>query len=210
MIKNIIFDLGDIFIDLDHEKSKNELLNLGISQFTDEMIQINGSYEKGLISTLKFLEYYKIVFSNISEKQLVDSWNSILMDFPKHRLSFLEAISSKYRLFLLSNTNELHIDYFKAQVGYDFYRRFESSFEKIYYSHEINYRKPEKEAFQMIVVENNLEFSETLFVDDQLQNIESAKKLGIHTWHLNPDKEEVVELFTVKGDLFGQEAVKVV
>ena len=210
MVKNIIFDLGDVFIDLDHEKSKNELLNLAISQSTAEMIQINCRYEKGLISTLKFLEYYKGVFSNISEKQLVDAWNSILMDFPKHRLSFLENISKKYRLFLLSNTNELHIDYFRSQVGYDFYKRFVSCFGKLYYSHEINFRKPEKETFQLIVDENNLVFSETLFIDDQLENVESAKKLGIHTWHIDPAKEEVVELFTAKGDLFDWEEVGVV
>lgn len=207
MIKNIIFDLGDVFIDLDNEKSKNELQNLGIEEFSEEMNRVNCEYEKGLISTSKFVAYYKGVFSNLSEAQLIDSWNSILMDFPKHRLSFLENIPNKYRLFLLSNTNELHIDYFKSQVGYDFYSRFVNCFEKVYYSHEINLRKPEKEAFELIVDENNLELSETLFVDDNVLNVESANKLGINIWHIDPEKEEVIELFTVKSDLFGREEV---
>lgn len=209
MIKNIIFDLGDVFIDLDHSNSKEELLKLGIDKFSDEMMAINHQYDKGLVSTSEFIAYYTNIFSDKTNDELIDSWNSILIDFPKHRLAFLENLPNKYRLFLLSNTNELHVEYFKLQAGYDFYSRFVNCFEKIYYSHIINCSKPDKNAFKLIIEENNLDTSKTLFVDDNLQNIESANMLGIKTWHIDPKKEEVIDLFTVKGDLFGGEEVEV-
>lgn len=207
MIKNIIFDLGDVFINLDHSKSKAELLKLGIKKFTDEMLGCNVSYEKGLMSTEEFLSYYKVIFSKLSNEQLIDSWNSILIDFPKYRLSFLEKIQNNYRIFLLSNTNELHIEYFKNQVGYDFYTRFVNCFEKIYYSHLIQHRKPENESFELIVNENGLKVAETLFIDDSLININGAKELGLKTWHLIPVKEDVVDMHAIKNNLFGQQEV---
>jgi len=209
MIKNIIFDLGDVFIDLDHSNSKEELLKLGIDRFSDDMMAVNHQYDKGLVSTSEFITYYTNIFSDKTSDELIDSWNSILIDFPKHRLAFLENLPNKYRLFLLSNTNELHIEYFKSQAGYDFYSRFVNCFEKIYYSHMINCSKPDKNAFKLIIEENNLDVSRTLFVDDNLQNIECANMLGIETWHIDPKKEEVIDLFTVKGDLFGGEEVEI-
>jgi len=208
MIKNIIFDLGDVFIDLDHSGSREELLKLGIKKFSDEMMTMNHQYDKGLVSTSEFVAYYTNIFSDKTSDELIDSWNSILIDFPKQRLTFLENLPNKFRLFLLSNTNELHITYFKSQVGYDFYSRFVNCFEKIYYSYKINRSKPDKKAFQLILDQNNLNASETLFIDDRMLNTESAGKLGMETWCINPKQEEVVDLFTVKSDLFGGEEVK--
>jgi len=209
MIKNIIFDLGDVFIDLDHSSPKEELLKLGIDKFSDDMVAMNYQYDKGLMTTSKFIAFYANIFLDKTSDELIESWNSILNDFPKHRLTFLENLPNKYRLFLLSNTNELHIEYFKSQVGYDFYSRFANCFEKIYYSHKINCSKPDKNAFQLVLNENNLDASKTLFVDDNLQNTESASQLGMEIWHIDPKKEEVIDLFTVKGNLFGGEKVEI-
>ena len=204
MIKNIIFDLGNVFIDLDHSGSSNELLKFGMKRFNNEMIKINQKYDKGLITTKDFIEYYLDIFPDKTQQQLINSWNSILFDFPKKRCLFIDNISEKFRLFLFSNTNELHIEYFKTQVGYDFYNRFLDCFEKVYYSYEMKVRKPELESFQMILDENKLIASETLFIDDMLVNIESAKRLHIKTWHLDSVKEDVTELFSIKSDLFDQ------
>ena len=202
MVKNIIFDLGNVFINLDNDASQNELLKFGMKNFNDEMIEINQNYEKGLVTTKEFVNYYLEKFPNKTQNELIKSWNSVLFDFPKNRCSFLEKFPKNYKLFLFSNTNELHIDYFKTQVGYDFYKRFLNCFEKVYYSFEMKSRKPDLESFELILKENDLIVSETLFVDDTLTNIESANKLGIKTWHLNPSIEDVTELFSVKSDLF--------
>ena len=204
MIKNIIFDLGDVFVDLEHEKFNQQLDFLGLENITSNLTGYNQLYEKGLVSTEDFKNYYKNVLKDggFAEEQLVRSWVSILGDFPLHRLLFLENIPDHYRLFLLSNTNELHIDHVKDRFGSEFYNRFISCFEKIYYSFEINLRKPDAEPFQLIIKENQLTSSTTLFVDDSLENIEMADKLGIKTWHIVPGKEDVSDLFVVKKELF--------
>ncbi len=204
MIKNIIFDLGDVFVDLDHKKFKQQLHFLGLENITSNLTGYNQLYEKGLVSTEDFLNYYKDVLKSggFSDEQLVRSWISILGDFPLHRLSFLENIPDKYRLFLLSNTNELHIDHVKKRFGIEFYNRFVNSFEKIYYSFEINLRKPDKETFQLIINENQLSYSFTLFIDDTFENIVTAEQLGIKTWHIDPEKEDISDLFNLKKDLF--------
>ncbi len=204
MIENIIFDLGDVFVNLDHKKFQEELNYLGLKDITSNLIGFNQLYEKGLVSTKDFKAYYKNVLQKggFSEEELVNSWVSILGDFPLHRLLFLERIPKKYRLFLLSNTNELHIDHVQTKFGNTFYDRFVNCFDKIYYSHEINMRKPDADPFQLIVSENKLSPSATLFVDDTLENIEMAIHLGIQTWHINPEKDDVSELFDVKSDQF--------
>jgi len=204
MVKNIIFDLGDVFINLDHHRSEEEMEKLGLEGFSDEMIGINMQYEKGLISTPDFISFYNSVLSVNTDQELIDSWNSVLSDFPLYRLSFLEQISKTYRLFLLSNTNELHIGHFKSRVGDEFYNKFFQCFEGVYYSNEINSRKPERDAFEIIINNNDLNVMETLFVDDTFVNIEAANKLGLNTWHIKPNSEDVIELFNVKGALFNQ------
>ncbi len=195
MIKNIIFDLGDIFINISESHALNELKKLGLKTFTDEMLEINKQLEKGLISTDNFLKFYKLKFNVESEERLIKIWNSILVDFPLYRLKFLEKIQNDYKLFLLSNTNKFHIKHFKELVGYDFYNRFYNCFEKVYYSNEINMRKPDLQVFNYILNENKLKTIETLFIDDRAENTDSAKKLGISIWRLDPINEDVVDLF---------------
>ncbi len=204
MIENIIFDLGDVFVNLDHEKFQEELHYLGLKDISSNMTGFNQLYEKGLVSTSEFKDYYKDVLKRgeFSDKQLVKSWVSILGDFPVHRLLFLENIPKNYRLFLLSNTNEMHIEFVKTQYGKDFYRRFVNCFDKVYYSHKINMRKPDAGPFELIIAENKLSASSTLFVDDMLENVVMASQLGIETWHIDPSKEDVSQLFEIKSELF--------
>ena len=143
MIKNIVFDFGDIFINLDKKRFARELQQLGISQESEEMLPVLYQYEKGLISTNEFIAFFEDKLGVPSEK-LVKAWNSILLDFPHKRLSFIQELaeSKKYRLFLLSNTNDLHISWIKNNWGLELYNAFKICFEQFYLSHEINLRKP--------------------------------------------------------------------
>jgi len=202
MIKNIIFDFGDVFIDLDRNRAEEEMQKLGMKTFNEEMIQMNNAYEKGQLSSSEFINYYLSNFKEISEEQLLTSFNSILADFPLKRLEFLESLVDDFRIFLLSNTNEIHIDFFKNRMGETFYGRFMECFEKVYYSYEINCRKPDFETFEFVINQNNLKVNETLFIDDTLENIVTANTLGFHTWQIRPGKEEVIDLFSIKKDLF--------
>ena len=197
MIKNIIFDFGDIFINLDKPATYREMDELGVSGISDKMIAVYHQYEKGLMTTDDFINFYHDKFG-IKKEDLINAWNAILLDFPKERLDFLKEISAskKYRLFLLSNTNDLHIKWVQNSVGEVFYQEFKNSFEQFYLSHEINFRKPDSEIYEFVLNENNLIADETLFVDDLKENTDSARKLGIHVWNLIPKKEDVTELLT--------------
>ena len=171
MIKNIIFDFGDIFINLDKKAPQRELQKLGVPGVSDQLIAVAHQYEKGLMSTQEFTNFFSSQFG-VSVSELVFAWNSILLNFPSNRFSFLKELynSKKYRLFLLSNTNELHISWIQNSLGVEFYNAFKNCFEQFYLSHEIHYRKPDAEIYKYVLNENNLLPNETLFVDDLQEN----------------------------------------
>ncbi|MDD7914466.1 HAD-IA family hydrolase [Polaribacter ponticola] len=196
MIKNIIFDFGDIFINLDKQGTYKAMASLGVTKISDEMIKVYHNYEKGLLNTEKFIEFFYKKFE-IPKNDLINAWNAVLLDFPVTRLDFLKELSSseKYRLFLLSNTNDLHIKWIKNSLGEVFYNEFKNSFEQFYLSHEINFRKPDSEIYEFVLNENNLIAEETFFVDDLKENTDAANELGIHVWNLIPGKDDVTELF---------------
>lgn len=196
MIKNIIFDFGDIFINLDKPATYREMATLGVTKITEEMIAVYHKYEQGFISTDDFVSFYHDKFG-LEKKDLISAWNAVLLDFPKKRLDFLKelAASKKYKLFLLSNTNDLHISWIQKSLGKTFYNDFKNCFDEFYLSHEINFRKPNSEIYEFVLTKNNLVPNETLFVDDLKENTDSANKLGIKVWNLIPGKDEVTELF---------------
>ena len=204
MIKNIIFDFGDIFINLDKMGTYKAMAQLGVTEISEDMISMYHQYEKGLISTIEFISFYQGKFPELEKNQLVDAWNAVLLDFPKSRLEFLKELSESknHRLFLLSNTNELHISWIQESLGNKMYTEFKNCFEQFYLSHEINFRKPDAEIYEFVLHKNNLKASETLFVDDLEENTMAAKNLGINTWNLIPGEEDVVDLFTKNAILF--------
>ena len=200
MIKNIIFDFGDIFINLDKMGTYTAMAKLGVNEITEDMISVYYQYEKGLISTEEFIEFYQQKFPEIKREDLILAWNAILLDFPAERLAFLKNLqaSKKYRLFLLSNTNDLHISWVQNNWGIPLYEEFKSCFEQFFLSYEIHFRKPDTNIYEFVLQENNLQVSETLFVDDLKENTASAQELGIHTWNLTSGKENVVDLLDRK------------
>ena len=124
MIKTIIFDFGDVFINLDKSATEKGLKSLGFGEFNEEMNTMNQLYEMGLISSHTFLEFYLEQIPKSKVEDLINSWNSVLLDFPIHRLEFLKKIKrdNRFHLILLSNTNELHIDCVKQNIS--FYEEF--------------------------------------------------------------------------------------
>ena len=196
MIKNIIFDFGDIFINLDKDGLRDAVQSLGIKEWNSELNDLNDAFEKGKISENSFLAGIQKHTSNNNLEEIKSSWCTILGDFPLHRLEFLEQLANKnYRLFLLSNTDAIHIAHFQKSVGEAFYQRFFKSFEKVYFSFEMGLRKPQAKIYTQVLSENNLIASETLFVDDKRENTDAAEELGIQVWNLQVGKEDVVDLF---------------
>ena len=204
MIKTIIFDFGDVFINLDKPATFRELKKLGITSFTEEMLEMNKLYETGEVSSSAFVSFYQQIFPITNHKQLEAAWNAIILDFPEHRLQFIEALAEakQYQLILLSNTNELHLKKVIENMGIERYQRFKKSFHKFYLSHEIHFRKPEKDIYHFVLDTNSLKANECLFIDDTFENTETAKQLGIHVWNNNPLEDDIVDLFQKKKDIF--------
>jgi putative hydrolase of the HAD superfamily len=195
MIDTIIFDFGDVFINLDKEATPAALKKLGLEKWSSEIDSLNFNFEKGLISRTDFLLGLNKLVPNATQEEVLEAWNGVLLDFPMYRLEFLEKLSKKYQLFLLSNTDSIHINNFKEKNGYEFYNRFYNCFEKVYFSYDLGMRKPDEEIYNFVIKENNLNPKSTLFVDDNFDNIEGAKKTGLQVWHLLKGKEDVTELF---------------
>jgi putative hydrolase of the HAD superfamily len=200
MIKNIVFDFGDVFINLDKPATIRELQKLGVEKITHEMLEIAESYEVGRISSEEFVNAFTNLHPNITGQQFIDAWNAILKDFPSHRMDFIKELhaSQKYRLFLLSNTNDLHISWIQDDWQAKLYSEFKDQFEQFYLSHEINLRKPNKDIFEFVLQENGLKPKETYFIDDTKENTDAAKELGIHVWNIDPTTEDVVDLLARK------------
>ncbi|MFT4832132.1 MAG: FMN phosphatase YigB (HAD superfamily) [Psychroserpens sp.] len=196
MIKNIIFDFGDIFINLDKQAPLREMQKWGLKEFEPAFTNLLFSYEKGLLDSVTFLAKMNHYFPSANTRQIKSAWNSIILDFPEYRLDFIEQMSKEkeYNLILLSNTNALHIEKVIENMGKSRFERFKKCFGKFYLSHEINFRKPDADIYQFVLDANNLKASETFFVDDTLENTLASEKLGITSWNLQVGKEDIVQL----------------
>ena len=197
---NIIFDLGGVLINIDYLETKSEFEKLGILNFDTLFTQfqqdhIFDRFEKGEISPEIFYEKLKDKAEiEISITDFNQAWNAMLLDFPEVRMNLLEDLKKSHRLFLLSNTNSLHIPSFKKSIKQEgLYDRYTAVFEKHYYSSEVGMRKPDTEIFDLVVNENNLIKEKTLFIDDSPQHVEGAINAGLNALFLKPD-EQITEI----------------
>ncbi len=194
-IKNIIFDLGGVILNIDYQLTSKAFKASGISNFDEIYSQarqnnVFNDFETGEISTNEFRSYLKSFNSKLTDKEIDFAWNSMLLDLPAKRITFLKELKENYRIFLLSNTNEIHVKAFTKYIDKEFGQGlFENLFENHYYSNEIGHRKPNKSAFDYVLAKNGLQANETLFIDDSKQHVEGAKKAKINAALLNKDKE---------------------
>lgn len=204
MIKTIIFDFGDVFINLDKPAIEREIKALGVPEITSDMLHQASEYEKGLISSQEFVDYFTNKFPNIKAEDFIKAWNAIILDFPEYRLEFIEQLAkdNNYKLILLSNTNAFHIEQVIENMSLERYNRFKASFDPFYLSHEIHLSKPSANIYEFVINENNLNAEECLFIDDTKANTDAAAELGIHVWNLIPGKDDIVNLFEEFKHLF--------
>lgn len=201
MIKTLLFDFGDVFLTLDKSATAKHLKRFGITELNKEMIIKNQAYEMGLIPTKDFISYYTEKFPQLSELDFIHAWNSMLVDFPKHKLAFLKnlAADDQFELILLSNTNDLHIQWVEENIA--IFPEFKACFDAIYLSHEIEFRKPNEDIFKFVLENHSRKPEEILFIDDTKENTDVAEKLGFKTWNLQAGNEDVVDLFNVNRHL---------
>jgi len=197
----VIFDLGGVILNLDYNLTIQAFKDLGKDDF-DQLYQqayqdkIFDQYECGEISSREFRNYLKGFYSiAVSDDQIDHAWNVMLLDLPPQRIELLRRISQTHRIFLFSNTNDIHYKAFGSGIEstYGDPRLLETIFEKTYYSHLVGRRKPNANAFQLVLEENELNANRTLFIDDSEQHIIGAEQLGLKThWMVEGD---IVDIF---------------
>lgn len=184
--ESIIFDLGGVIIDLSYQRTASAFIELGLKNFDEiyskaKQSNLFDDFEKGIMSEDGFrTELKKHLPLNTSDAQIDHAWNAMLLDIPVHRVEFLKQVGAKYRIFLLSNTNRIHVKAFSKMADEIFGdNNFLSIFEKSYLSCEMGMRKPDAEIFEKVLSENNLDRSKTLFIDDSIQHVDGAQKIGL-------------------------------
>ncbi|MDP5010762.1 MAG: HAD family phosphatase [Crocinitomicaceae bacterium] len=190
----VIFDLGGVIINLDYQKTISAFHELGMTNFEQvysQMAQSDlfDSYETGKISTQHFINLLlpHLPFGT-SPNKVVAAWNAMILDVPLKKIALLADLKKSLPTFLLSNTNDLHIQKVRDEWKKVTDSAMEESFHKMYLSHEIKHRKPTSQAFSYVLEENGLEAARTIFIDDTLQHIVGAKSIGLQTLHLtNPE-----------------------
>ena len=200
--KNIIFDLGGVILTLNYQRTIDEfskLCNRSFDEFFSQYQQLSffDEFERGEISANDFRNSIRKEFNINSTNQEIDfAWNAMLGSIPRERIEFLYELGNEKRIFLLSNTNEIHLKAFneivKRENDIDDFNTF---FENAYYSHLVKMRKPETRIFDFVLYKNNLKPSETLFIDDSIQHIEGAKSIGIDA-QLLPKDYSIIDFLT--------------
>lgn len=201
-IENIIFDLGGVVLNIDYQLTENAFKSLGLTDFSGMYTQAEQSglfdnYEKGTCSTPYFINaLLDFLPPNTSANKVVAAWNAMILDFPIQNLDLLLNLKNKYRIFLLSNTNDIHLQAVnRALKKVSSTENLSAYFEKTYYSFEMGMRKPDAEIFEKVCSENQLEKTKTLFIDDTEKHVIGAKNVGLKT-HLLLPGTTIVQFFS--------------
>lgn len=190
--KNIIFDLGNVILDINPAKSRDAFAALGLKNFDRLYSLINQSdlfdkLEIGVISKNEFFnEIRRISDTNLSDIDITKAWNALILDYTYQRIEILKSVRKKYRSFILSNTNEIHYEYYTDLLKNKYkFNGLEDLVEKAYFSHNIGMKKPDFEIYKYVLKDANIKAEESLFIDDNKDNIDAASKIGLNTIWIN-------------------------
>jgi FMN phosphatase YigB (HAD superfamily) len=189
-IKNIIFDLGGVLLDIDFTLLHQAFENLGVPDFSELYNQRKADpffsdFEKGKILTADFFEHIRqICGCHLDDEAIRSAWNAMLIGFPPGRAEWLLHIREKYNSYLFSNTNIIHYEWFSKAFKRASGVNFNACFRQTYYSHAMGLRKPDPASFQYILDDQQLDPAETLFIDDTIKNVEAARQIGMQAIHL--------------------------
>lgn len=204
-IRNIIFDFGGVLYNIRYQNIADAFARYGFPDFDKlyskaHQTEVFDLFEEGKMSIPAFCDHIRSMSQkNLTDNQIAECWNAILLDFPSSSEQLLQKVRDHYRIFLFSNTNQLNYEAFTEQMFHKFgYSVPEKYMERCYYSQILHIRKPKPEGFQHILEENGLLPEETLFIDDSPQHIATARQMGLQTHHL-AEGETVNDLFDEKG-----------
>jgi len=206
-IRNIIFDYGNVIFNIDFEKTQHSFTELGIKNVERFFAHsghdpIFNEFEKGNISSAEFRDGIRRITErpDLTDDQIDKAWNTLLIGVPPVNHEILLKAKQQYRTFLLSNINEIHLDYINNYLKREYH--IESNdvfFEKVYYSHLIRLRKPDPEVFEFVLKDSNLLPEETLYIDDSPQHLKTAREMGFSTYLMT--KEDSLEKYMYREGL---------
>ena len=205
-IKNIIFDLGGVVLDIDESIVYKELEKMGISTSelaqSKEFMDIMSKFDTGIYTAPTFRKKTKALLGQekMTDQRFDAIWNAMLLDIPRERIEAIEKVKKHYKIFLMSNSNVIHYDLYVRDLQLRFgYNEFDELFNKSYFSFAEHLEKPDPRFFELILDHEGLLPEETLFIDDTAENIKVAKSLGINTYHIS--REELVRNLFENGVL---------
>ena len=199
-IRNIIFDLGGVLLNIDPKKTIDAFGKLGMEQLVGDKglsydHEIFYLMEQGRITSDEFRQgVLELLPTQVSFQEIDDAWTAMLLDFPKIRVELVKNLRNDFKIYLFSNTNAIHVEkfhsIFRKQHGFEV----STLFDKDFYSNEIGYRKPSPESFKEIIRLSGINPEESLFIDDSFQNVESAITSGLKGFWLEPG-QKIEEIF---------------
>lgn len=204
-MKNILFDFGGVFVDLDMQA-----VNMGIQTYLGSTLQglyhryseVFDGFETGYLSEKEFVD--AVAKMGLPPNKIINIWNSMILGIPKHRIDFLQSLHGEYKLYLYSNTNRLHekeLDRLLQEQQNMTLGSFLDLFDKTWFSHDIGLRKPGKEGFEYIIKQTGINPKETLFIDDSASYLTGANAVGMHTV-LHDISNDIVDVFEDYIQLF--------
>ena len=200
-IKNIVFDLGGVLVDLDFKAAINGLQQAGFANVKEQLLAFDrgGIFQKFEVGEITADEFRAAIRENstvtLTDEEVDNLWNLMLLEIPREKLELILELRSKYMVYLLSNTNAIHWDYVcKNAFNYRGFRM-EDYFEETFLSFEMHLAKPDKAIFEKVLSEANLLPEETLFIDDSEANCKAAQEVGIHAhhYHIGDDLSKIFE-----------------
>lgn len=201
MIKNIIFDFGNVLIPADEQKAHSAFEKIALSAGTKELKNTLNGFEISEISEKEFYDFFLEHTPNrIMKCDIQDAWNSMLGEIDLEDIRLLKRTQKLYSLYLASNTNPIHIKAIKEKTGPFNYKQFMACFKGIHLSYEQEKRKPKANFFENILKKEGLKSADSLFIDDREDNILAAEKLGFKTWHFKPESDKISDLGKVLSE----------
>ena len=201
MIRNILFDFGGVIIDIDPPSVIYELMKMGVTKGLELHQHLSGHdayvrLEKNELSPDEFRGLIRSFTGlPLTDAQIDHAWNTIIKDIPEPRMELIKRLRKKYGVYLLSNTNAIHYDYYNLYIKKNFgFERLDDVFDRAWYSFQMGLFKPDPEIFRRVLAEGNLVAEETVFIDDNEDNVSAAEKVGLKGYHLKKG-EDVVGIF---------------
>lgn len=190
-IKNILFDLGGVILDINVHATLKQFYDLGfpaaLMQYPQSMsTDLFFNYETGKTNTEQFRDEIRLTTGiEISDEAIDEAWNAMLLRIPKERTALLKVLSKRYDIYMLSNTSELHVEVFEKMYLDAAGESIHDVFKKIYYSYEIGLHKPDRATWEYVIRDSGILPEETLFLDDNIHNIKASQELGFQAIHIH-------------------------